>query len=258
MGSGASWSKASFYNWTADYLQWLWFNPDPSLPPLVLPALKPVLEYDAAVGLNVFIGIGHNRQYAQGVLGGNGVDTGDVVVYLESIQNPGKSESGAKLPEVDLPSSTLLRRTPSISIRSGSDMSLVYLEWVVGSGVATAEIIEQYAQALMAGVPLSVTSDHSINALSLSVADDPELTRYKLYRQKLQALLESAIPYRPERIMRYLPKELLHECALLLSRMGNHEEVCGYRRVMLVILCVFLCANVCTYLCECILCHYVW
>jgi hypothetical protein len=224
VGSGALWSKNAFYNWTADYLQWLWFSGDANLSPLVLPALKPVLEYDAGMGLNVLVGSGHGRNYAVGVLGGIGMETPDVVGYLEAIQHPGRGESST-LPEALLPASTLLRKTPNILIQSGRDLSVAYLEWVVGSGTADSDVVEQYAQVLMEEIPLAAVADHSKNNLSLGSSDSPDVQKYKKYREKLQALLESSLPYRSERVMRFLPKELLHECALLLSRMGNHEEV---------------------------------
>lgn len=225
VGSGALWTKSSFYDWTAEYLQWLWFSGDSALPPLVLPALKPVLEYDARVGLNVLVGTGHNRKYPSGILGGVGIETRAVVGYLEAIQSPGVGNASSSPPEVSLPKTVLLQGTPGVVISNGRDLSLAYLEWVVGTGSATSDIIEEYAQALMEDVPLTVVSDHSKNNLALTPSDDDSVRKYKVYRQKLQALLESSLPYRPERIMRFLPKELLHECALLLSRMGNHEEV---------------------------------
>lgn len=57
VGVGA-WSKEQFYAWTSDYLRWLWYHEeDATLPKQALLALKPVLEYDAEVGV-VFILIG--------------------------------------------------------------------------------------------------------------------------------------------------------------------------------------------------------
>jgi hypothetical protein len=45
-----AWTTEQFYNWTADYLRWLWYNEeDATLPRQALMALKPVLEYDAEV-----------------------------------------------------------------------------------------------------------------------------------------------------------------------------------------------------------------
>ena len=87
VGSGTAWSKSSFYQWTAEYLCWLWFSEDTTLPPMVMPALKPVIEYDAWMGLGVLTG-GSKRPTTTG---GRGVDSKEVVAFLESIKNPGNS-----------------------------------------------------------------------------------------------------------------------------------------------------------------------
>lgn len=44
-----------FQSWMADYLHSLWHAKDPSLPPVVLPAAKPLLEGNPKLGLSVFI-----------------------------------------------------------------------------------------------------------------------------------------------------------------------------------------------------------
>lgn len=49
VGSGGAWTREQFYLWTADYLRWLWFQEDASLPPLIWNHLRAVLEYDAEV-----------------------------------------------------------------------------------------------------------------------------------------------------------------------------------------------------------------
>ena len=42
---------------------------------------------------------------------------------------------------------------------------------------------------------------------------------------KLQFFLESSGEYHPDRLLKVLPRQLLHEYALLLSRQGLHEDV---------------------------------
>ena len=42
---------------------------------------------------------------------------------------------------------------------------------------------------------------------------------------KLQHFLETSSEYHPDRLLKALPRQLLHEYALLLSRQGQHEEV---------------------------------
>jgi hypothetical protein len=53
-----AWTTEQFYNWTAEYLRWLWYNEDDAtLPRQALLALKPVLEYDAEVRIFIYFGI---------------------------------------------------------------------------------------------------------------------------------------------------------------------------------------------------------
>ena len=47
-GVGA-WSRDEYYLWVAEYLRWLWYQPDPNLTGLVLQHLEPVIQYDAEV-----------------------------------------------------------------------------------------------------------------------------------------------------------------------------------------------------------------
>jgi hypothetical protein len=50
------WNREQFYQWSADYLRWLWYHEaDASLPKLALFSLKPLLQYDAEVGCLVGI-----------------------------------------------------------------------------------------------------------------------------------------------------------------------------------------------------------
>lgn len=73
VGAGA-WSREMFYQWYADYLLMLWYSDDITHPVLVLPALKPVLEYDAELGLRALIGGGKKHSS----FGGKGVTVQEV------------------------------------------------------------------------------------------------------------------------------------------------------------------------------------
>jgi len=141
-------------------------------------------------------------------------------------------------------------------------MTVMYLEYVIMRGEAQGEveIHDMYAQMLMEGIPIESTDNHASNdlsipfdtsspsSLSLSLShptpgngerekerereiqaqlpiSDLPLLLYKIYRAKLQAFLESPLSeYRPERVMKFLPTQFLHEYALLVSRLGKHEE----------------------------------
>jgi hypothetical protein len=99
-------------------------------------------------------------------------------------------------------------------------------EWLVASGSAPASIHDEYGQALMEGAPiLHDAFDHIHVDLNIKLEDSETIRLYKIYRTKLQHFLRTSMDFHPERIMRYLPSSFLHEYALLLSRIGRHEEV---------------------------------
>lgn len=55
VGTGA-WTRESYYDWTADYLQWLWHSNhsgNADITNSMLAVLKTVFEYDAQLGLSV-------------------------------------------------------------------------------------------------------------------------------------------------------------------------------------------------------------
>ena len=49
------WSQKQYYTWLAEYLRFLWYSEDGSLPVLTLQYLKQVLRYDPNLGLNVLL-----------------------------------------------------------------------------------------------------------------------------------------------------------------------------------------------------------
>ena len=52
------WNRDQFYQWSADYLRWLWYHEfDAALPKLALFALRPLLEYDAEVSPADFLSV---------------------------------------------------------------------------------------------------------------------------------------------------------------------------------------------------------
>jgi hypothetical protein len=143
-----------------------------------------------------------------------------------------------------------------LPLTNGHALSVAYAEWVVdqltnasnsgnyapSSGVTSiaaiggksviTDILEEYAQILMTGLQSYLETDqisqlnHSKNDLSFQSIDTQDMRLFKIYRSKLQAFLQcEKYEYRPERMMKYLPQGLLHEYALLLSRLGSHDEV---------------------------------
>ena len=215
-----AWTKQQFYGWTADYLRWLWYHDDPTYPTLALPTLKIVLEYDAELGLSVLT----TRSARNSSFGGKGVTVQEVVSFLESV-NPKPSRSGVAnskgLREKGIKSGIVV----TIPLINGRALGIAYLEWLVGSGAAPPSMHDEYAQLLMEGVPFERDIDHSINDLDIIEEDNESTLLYKIYRRKLQFFLQTSTDYHPERILKFLPPQFLHEYALLLSRLDKHEEV---------------------------------
>lgn len=217
-----AWSKQQFYGWTADYLRWLWYHDDPTYPTLALPTLKTVLEYNAELGLSVLT----TRSARNSSFGGKGVTVQEVVSFLESV-NPKPSRSGNTNPI-----SKGLREKgnksgiiATIPLINGRALGIAYLEWLVGSGAAPPSMHDEYAQLLMEGVPFEREIDHSSNDLDINEEDNESALLYKIYRRKLQFFLQTSTDYHPDRILKFLPPQFLHEYALLLSRLDKHEEV---------------------------------
>jgi hypothetical protein len=63
--------------------------------------------------------------------------------------------------------------------------------------------------------------------LSPTTHHPPHTTQ--IYRRKLQHLLATSCEYNAERLLKILPPQFMHERALLLARLGRHNEV---RRVV--------------------------
>lgn len=238
VGTGA-WTKDQFYTWTAEYLRWLWYHEsDASLPQLALSALRPVLEYDANLGLSVLT----MRPKGRATFGGKGVTVQEVVTFLESMQPSTLSARFANNNELMANVSSSSAKTQGGSKRSsmrhqnvggdvaiplinGRALGVSYLEWLVGSGAAPPSMHDEFAQLLMEGIPLEKDIDHRSNDLEIKDGDTESMLLYKIYRRKLQSFLQSSSEYHPDRILKFLPQQFLHEYALLLSRLHRHEEV---------------------------------
>ena len=215
-----AWTKQQFYTWTADYLRWLWYHDDPTYPALALPTLKSVLEYDAELGLSVLT----TRSARSSSFGGKGVTVQEVVSFLESVNPkvPSKVSSASRGIREKGSKSGIIATIPLIN---GRALGIAYLEWLVGSGAAPPNMHDEYAQLLMEGVPFEREIDHAQNDLEINEDDNESILLYKIYRRKLQFFLQTSSDYHPERILKFLPPQFLHEYALLLSRLDKHEEV---------------------------------
>jgi len=216
------------------------------------------LEYDAELGLSVLT---TRPKGKVGSFGGKGVTVQEVLNFLESVSP--KSSSGSPLalsramyaslmskqrainasnsanasgnvPRNDsfrgddpmsLSSSSAGISNLKIPLVNGKALGVTYLEWLVNSGAAPASMHNEYAQLLMEGVPTDIIVDHSSSDFDIKEGDSDELTLYKIYRLKLQHFLETSTEYHPDRLLRYLSSQFSHEYALILSKLGKHEDV---------------------------------
>jgi hypothetical protein len=86
---------------------------------------------------------------------------------------------------------------------------------------------DEFAQLLVEGLPLDTELgvDHKLNDLEIRSDDTETLLLYKIYRKKLQNFLATSTEYHPHRVLKLLPRQYLHENALVLSRLGRHRDV---------------------------------
>jgi hypothetical protein len=240
VGSGA-WTKEVFYSWQAEYLKWLWFHEtDTSLPQLALTSLRSVLEFDAELGLSVLTD--RDTSNPTSSYGGKGVSVQEVVSFLETVNpnlrkgGPGGAIGAARRSALGIEKKEsrfvcpLTKAGVMFPLVNGRSLGVAYLEWLVSSGNASAGIHDEYAQLLMEGIPFNLNQpvDHAANDLEIREGDDENLVVYKIYRRKLQHFLKTSSDYHPDRIMKFLPDLVqlyLHEYALLLSRLGRHQNV---------------------------------
>jgi len=237
VGTGA-WSQEQFYAWTADYLRWLWYHDsDASLPPLALSALRPVLEYDASLGLGVLTvrprGGGSGSKGAgagsSSAWGGKGVTVQEVVSFLESVQPSTLSARDAASVPRERQSKTSSSKHQqvgdvAIPLINGRALGVSYLEWLVGTGHAPASMHDEFAQLLVEGIPPEKDFDHRAR-LDFAGGDSESRLLYKIYRRKLQAFLLNSLEYHPDKVLKMLPPHFLHEYALVLARLGRHADV---------------------------------
>lgn len=108
-------------------------------------------------------------------------------------------------------------------------MAIAYLSWLISCGAASPAMQDQFALMLLAEIPqpvaLPVSVDPAQNDLVDRASDSDIVRLYKVYRRTLQDFLQTSVEYRADALLEACPDALLHEYALILSRMGRHDEV---------------------------------
>lgn len=98
---------------------------------------------------------------------------------------------------------------------------------MVSSGEAPPNMHDEFAQLLVEGLPFDneISIDHSKNDIELKPDDTETVQLYKVYRRKLQSFLGNSQDYHPSKVLKFLPRQYVHENALVLSKLGRHREV---------------------------------
>ena len=156
------WSQKQYYAWLAEYLRFLWYSEDGSLPMLTLQYLKQVLRYDPNLGLNVLT----KRPKGGTNFGGKSVNLKEVLQLLEMTRMPHPGQYQGDHPgllqcreRVRLPNQLQPRNNgnlikiwryfyPTRRWQSARP-ALVYFEWLVGSGAAPSSMHDEFVQLLV-------------------------------------------------------------------------------------------------------------
>jgi Vam6/Vps39-like protein vacuolar protein sorting-associated protein 39 len=251
------WSLAQYRAWCAAYLRQLWMSDDSAHPPLALQAAAPLLEVDPALGLTVFTGStavtntnisSSSRGSASRKLKrlvGAGAQPLEAVAFLKSVVVPpavaaeavsAALDSGTTSSSAALPLSSgralaiaylqhLVDAVAASSSSSGSSSSSSAVRHVLQDAAAhssrtgaslTAQLHDELAYLLMEGLLAEQQQQQQQQQGSAVLAE--------LYRRRLRAFLQSSTEYSPVRLLAIVPSHFLHEHALLLSRLGRHEE----------------------------------
>lgn len=225
------WNKDQFYQWSADYLRYLWYHDsDISLPKQALQSLNPLIEYDAELSLSVLLcrpNISASTM-RNSTFGGKGLAISEVLTFLKN-QKVVTQVTNSYSKYASLSGSNILQAvsiaTPLIN---GQALGIAFLECIVSNGEAPNSMHDEFAQLLLEGIN-KYDLDNNIfpvdNNLETNDKDLENLKMCKIYRNKLQNFLLNSTEYHPQKILKLLPVQYLHETALVLSRLGDHNSV---------------------------------
>ncbi|CAM9220581.1 unnamed protein product, partial [Phaeothamnion confervicola] len=205
---------------------------------------------------------GEALQGNAGGSGGKGVPPANVFAFLKSVVvSPASSSAAAARTATAAEGASAA--SVAIPLASGRALAIRYLEHLVsasppaGAGAKAAPGYETAAAAaatrpgaspllhdelaylllegtlaeleapavVAAGGAAGTTAAAAAAAAAFSGARSSPLLLGAVYRQRLQAFLQTSQHYNPARLLAVVPTQFLEEHALLLSRLGRHEEV---------------------------------
>ena len=189
------WNKDQFYQWSADYLRYLWYHDsDISLPKQALQSLNPLIEYDAELSLSVLLcrpNISASTM-RNSTFGGKGLAISEVLTFLKN-QKVVTQVTNSYSKYASLSGSNILQAvsiaTPLIN---GQALGIAFLECIVSNGEAPNSMHDEFAQLLLEGIN-KYDLDNNIfsvdNNLETNDKDLENLKMCKIYRNKLQNFL---------------------------------------------------------------------
>ncbi|KAJ8612126.1 hypothetical protein CTAYLR_002431 [Chrysophaeum taylorii] len=217
-GSRGAWDPAKFRRWKARYLRSLWFSGDPRLAALALDAAGSLFDVAPSLGLAVFTGArievpgdeddrrndddddgggggGDNKN--RGRSGGAGTPAQDVVAWMKKLAFSATDE-------------TTDDAAPALLLDSGNAVAISYLEFLVSKGERLQLLHNELAYLLLDG---------------LLKARAAENQSEEAYRARLRRFLKTSARYRAETVLSWLPDDLPRERALVLAKLGRHDDV---------------------------------
>lgn len=220
-----TWDRARFRRWKSRYLRSLWFSGDPRLAALALDAAGSLFDVAPRLGLAVFTGAKVElipserddehanliRQQNRGATGGAGTPAQDVVAWMKKLTFP-SDQSSIGTDDAFTANSTP-NDLPMLVLDSGNAVAIAYLEFLVEKGERLQLLHNELAYLLLDGLLKARAGDALLGA------------REEAYRARLRRLLKSSMRYRAETVLSWLPQDLPRERALVLARLGRHDDV---------------------------------
>lgn len=233
--SEGTWDRQRFRRWKARYLRSLWFSGDPRLAALALDAAGSLFDVAPALGLAVFTGakvdassdpdeereqlrLLQERTHRSAASGGAGTPPQDVVAWMKKLTFPAPQQNSSS-PGGSEKAGTVVGddedELPPLVLDSGNTVAVAYLEFLVSRGERLELLHNELAYLLLDG--LLKTRGESTSSESHK--------RDEAYRSRLRRFLKGSDKYRAETVLSWIPDDLPRERALVLARLGRHDDV---------------------------------
>ena len=239
------WNCTQGWRWKARYLRWLWFSRKPTLMSIVREHVASVFHQAPALGLAIFTGAGicgkqddidsdqppHTSSRGASMRQTSsafflvlrffhiGMATHGIAAWMKKLNlkgcslNAAKDDSSLRYVASPLQCSTsyaVPEKVEQLPLHSGASVACAYLEHVIYAGEESAILHMELATTLL-------------DQIILFEAVDSEMV--DLYRTRLRNFLRYSDKYECKSLLSRLPRDLLHEKALILSQLAAHSAV---------------------------------